>query len=390
MPKGARSNSGKLPVSETRESSIMDARLLAAVKVGRQQTEVREFPMPKVPPDAGLLKVQAVGVCGTDVHTYAESLVGLPFIMGHENVGTIARLGRLAAQGWGLKEGDRVLAEGYRVCGHCESCLSGYFGFCPQEGGQDHPPEEASDSLIRFQPSRQGGFSQYLYLHPGTRFHKIPEGVPFEQATLGIPFGNGWQWAYFDGGAGPGKSVLVQGPGQQGLGCILASKEAGAHPIIASGLQRDARRLEVARSLGADFVIDVEKDDLVERVRDITGGRGVDLAIDVATGGPTTVLPALELLATQGRLIVVPRGDEIHPFPLELMQRKCLTLKGVRGHSYRAVEMALRVIASGKSPLDKMSSHRFGLNDVDKAIRAVAGEGGEDVVHVTVDPWSNQ
>ncbi len=366
----------------------MENKLKAAVKVGRQQTEIREFLMPEVPPDAGLLRVEAVGVCGTDVHTYSDGLATEPFIMGHENVGTIAEIGKLAAQGWGLKEGDRVLAEGYRVCGHCESCLSGYFGFCPQEGGQDHPPGPSPDSLIRFQPSRGGGFSQYLYLHPGTRLHKIPEGVPLEQATLGIPFGNGWQWAYFDGGIGPGKSILVQGPGQQGLGCIVASKEAGADCIIVSGLARDGRRLEVACRLGADHVIDVEKEDLVKRVEEITGGRGVDLAIDVATGGPATVLPAIQALGVQGKLIVVPRGDEIRPFPLDVIQRKCLTLKGVRGHSYQAVEMALRVIASGKYPLHELGSHRFGLGQVDKAIRSVAGEGPEDVIHVTVDPWS--
>ncbi len=366
----------------------MDTTLLAAVKVGRQQTEIREFSMPKVPPDAGLLKVEAVGVCGTDVHTYLEPLTASPFIMGHENVGTIAKLGPLAAQGWGLKEGDRVLVEGYRVCGHCGSCLSGYFGFCPQEGGQDHPPEESPDSLIRFQPSRGGGFSQYLYLHPGTRLHMVPEGVPLEQATLGIPFGNGWQWAYFDGGIGPGKTVLVQGPGQQGLGCILASKEAGADCIIVSGLARDVRRLEVARTLGANHVINVEKEDLVKRVKELTDGKGVDLLVDVATGGPATVLPAIQALRVQGRLIVVPRGDEINPFPLDVIQRKCLTIKGVRGHSYKAVEMALRVIASGKYPLHELSSHRFGLSEVDKAIRSVAGGGREDVIHVTVAPWS--
>jgi len=75
----------------------VDAKLLAAVKVGCKQTEIREFPMPDVPPDAGLLRVEAVGVCGTDVHTYSDGLATEPFIMGHENVGTIAQIGRLAA-----------------------------------------------------------------------------------------------------------------------------------------------------------------------------------------------------------------------------------------------------------------------------------------------------
>ena len=171
----------------------MAAGLLAAVKIGVQQTEIREFVMPDVPADAGLLKVEAVGVCGTDVHTYCEPLSNGPFIMGHENVGRIARLGPVAAQRWGLQEGDLVLAEGYRVCGHCESCLSGYFGYCPREGGEEISGNERPDSLVRFQPSRGGGFSQYLYLHPESRFHRIPEHVPAEQATLALPFGNGWQ-----------------------------------------------------------------------------------------------------------------------------------------------------------------------------------------------------
>lgn len=365
----------------------MDTKLLAAVKVGRQQTEIREFSMPKVPPDAGLLKVEAVGVCGTDVHTYLELLAAAPFIMGHENVGTLAKLGPLAAQGWGLKEGDRVLVEGYRVCGHCGSCLAGYFGFCPQEGGQDHPPEESPDSLIRFQPSRGGGFSQYLYLHPGTRLHKVPEGVPLEQATLGIPFGNGWQWAHFDGGVGPGKTVLIQGPGQQGLGCVVASREAGAACIIVSGLARDARRLEVARRLGADCTINVEEEDLVERVKELTGRRGVDVVVDVATGQAATVLPAIRALGIRGTLVVVPRGGKISDFPLDIVHQKSLTMRCVRGHSYRAVEMALRVIASGKYPLDEVTSHRFGLRQVDDAIRSVGEERAPDVIHATVGPW---
>jgi threonine dehydrogenase-like Zn-dependent dehydrogenase len=365
----------------------MSAGVLAAVKVDIRKTELREFVMPNVPADAGLLRVEAVGVCGTDVHTYHEQLSNGPFIMGHENVGRIARLGPVAAQRWGLQEGDLVLAEGYRVCGHCESCLSGYFGYCPREGGEESPEDERPDSLIRFQPSRGGGFSQYLYLHPESRFHRIPQHVSVEQATLALPFGNGWQWAYLDGGVSPGKTVLIQGPGQQGLGCVVASREAGAGRIIVSGLASDEKRLEVARRLGADFTINVEKEDLIHRVKVITGGRGVDLVLDVATGTSSTLLPAIEVLAVRGTLVVVPRGGKIADFPMDVVHQKSLTLKCVRGHSYQAVEMAIRVIAAGKYPLKEVTSHKFGLWQVDAAIRAVEGEGPKDVIHVTVDPW---
>lgn len=365
----------------------MVAKVLAALKVGIKRTEIREFSLPEIPADAGLLKVECVGVCGTDVHTYAEPLEGGPFIMGHENVGHIAKIGKATEQRWGLKEGDRVLVEGYRVCGHCESCLSGYFGYCPREGGQESADEISPDSLAYFQPSRGGGFSQYLYLRPETRFHEVPGHIPIEQATLALPFGNGWQWAHFDGGVGPGKTVLIQGPGQQGLGCVVASREAGAACIIVSGLARDARRLEIARRLGADYTINVEKEDLVERVKELTGRRGVDIVVDVATGQAATLLPAIQVLAVRGTLVVVPRGGKISDFPLDFVHQKSLTIKCVRGHSYQAVEMALRVIASGKYPLHEVTSHRFGLKQVDDAIRSVAGEGAPDVIHATVDPW---
>lgn len=366
----------------------MAAGLLAAVKIGVQQTEIREFAMPDVPADAGLLRVEAVGVCGTDVHTYCEPLSNGPFIMGHENVGRIASMGPIAAQRWGLRTGDLVLVEGYRVCGHCDSCLSGYFGYCPREGGEESPEGLRPDSLVRFQPSRGGGFSQYLYLHPGSRFHKIPDHVPVEQATLALPFGNGWQWTYLDGGVGPGKTVLIQGPGQQGLGCVVASREAGAGCIIVSGLASDAKRLEVARRLGADFTINVDSENLVDRVKELTGGRGIDLALDVATGSAATVLPAIQALAARGTLVIVPRSGKMADFPMDVVHEKSLTLKCVRGHSYQAVEMAIRVIASGKYPLEEVTSHKFGLGQVDKAIRAVEGEGPTGVIHVTIDPWS--
>ncbi|HLQ35203.1 MAG TPA: zinc-binding dehydrogenase [Chloroflexota bacterium] len=362
------------------------ASVLAAVKVGPLQTELREFPMPEIPDDAGLLQVLACGVCGADVHDYQLPLEHGPFIMGHENVGRVARIGGLAARRWGLREGDRIALEGYQVCGHCPSCLSGYFGFCPHEGDPEgaRPPD---GSLPAYQPSRAGGFSQYLYLRPNLRFHKVPEHVPDEHAALAIPFGNGWQWAYLEGGAGPGKTVLIQGPGQQGLGCLVAAREAGAERVIVAGLARDEHRLEVARKLGADATVDVEREDLREQVLNSTAGAGVDVVIDVAAGTTTTVLPAIDLLKVRGTLVVIPARAPIDGFPMEMLSRKCLSVKGARGHSYTAVEMALRTIASSKYPLEEVANYRFSLAQVHDAIGAIAGTGPADAVHVSVHPW---
>jgi len=366
----------------------MAEQVLAAVKTGPRTAEVREIPMPDVPPDAALLRVTAAGVCGHDIATFDQPLVDGPFILGHENVGVIARIGSVAARRWDLKEGDRIALEGYQGCGQCESCRTGYVGFCPREGDPD-AVSISPGTLPALQPSRNGGFSQYMYLRPTTRFHRVPDKLPDQQAALAIPFGNGWEWAYEVGGVRPGMTVLIQGPGQQGLGCLMASKEAGADCIIVSGLSRDARRLEVARHMGADYTIDVEAEDLRERVREITGGRGVDVALDMAVAGEATILPALDLLRPRGALVLV--GAEQPPlasFPMGALPRKGLSVRGANGHKLLSVDMALQVMASGRYPIHEVSSHSFSLNQVGWAIRSTAGEGEPGAVHVSIDPWA--
>lgn len=363
-------------------------KVLAAVKVGPKQTDLLEFAVPDISDDAGLLQVDVSGVCGTDVSTYKAPLRHGPFIMGHEIVGRIAKIGKLAAANWGLKEGDRVAVEGYRGCGHCEACISGYLGHCPGERAlHDQSGTAGSKSLPDFQPSRGGGFSQYLYLWPTTRVHKVPDHVPDKLAALAIPFGNGWQWAYMEGNVGPGKTALIVGPGQQGLACTVASRQAGADQIIVTGLTCDAKRLEVATHLGADHTINVESENLRERVLELTNGRGVDVAIDVAAGSADTILPLIDLLKPKGTLVVIAVQGDLPNFPMLTVSRKSLTVKGVVGHSYRAVELALRTIASGKYPLEEVATHQFGLQDVDAAIRAIARENTPNAIHATVAPW---
>ena len=370
----------------------MAEQVLAAVKVGPKQTEVREFELPEVPIDGGLMRVEAAGVCGSDVGSYPRPLrSGNPNIMGHENVGYIVKLGRLAAQRWGLKEGDRVALEEYLPCGHCEWCRSGDFRLCYETDIHNTPnPIRYGTTPVTVAPALWGGFSQYLFLHPNSVFHHVPADVPAEQAALALPLGNGWQWAYVEGEVRPGKTVLIQGPGQQGLGCLIAAREAGAACIIVAGLGRDARRLEVARHLGADHTIDVEAEDLRERVRAITGGRGADVVIDVATARAATVLPALDVLSEKrGTLVVAAGGVDgtIDGLPIGTVKRKYLAVKAGRGHSYQAVERALRTIASRKYPLHELCSHQFGLRQVDEAIRSAGGEGAPGAIHVTVAPW---
>jgi len=362
-----------------------DNAIRAATTIGPLQTEIREFPFPEIAPDAGLLKIEAAGVCGTDWQMYNSDRPAR--VMGHENVGRVYRLGRLAGQRWGLEEGDRVALEEYLPCGHCSLCRSGEFRLCEQTESRRPGALRYGTTPVSEPPGLWGGYSQYQYLHPNSVFHRVPEDVPAELAAMCLPLGNGFQWICFDGGLGPGQTVLIQGSGQQGLACVVAAKTAGAASIIVSGLQRDEARLDVAKALGADYVINVEQDNLETRVQAITAGRGVDLSVDTAGGG-ATLRTAVRVTRKGGSVLFAAVPTDTPPdFRLSDLLARRLILRPCRGHSFVAVELALQLIASRRLPLHLMATHRFGLNDVDLAVRSVGGCGAPGAIHVTVMPW---
>ena len=358
----------------------------AATTIGPLKTEIREFPFPEIPPDAGLLKIEAAGVCGSDWHAYNSDRPAR--IMGHENVGRVYKLGARAAERWGLQEGDRVALEEYLPCGYCALCRSGEYRLCEQTEARRPGALRYGTTPISKAPGLWGGYSQFQYLHPNSVFHRVPEDVPAELAALCLPLGNGIQWAYIEGGIGPGQTILVQGPGQQGLACVVAAKSAGADCIIVTGLRRDEARLEVAKALGADHVINVEREDVEARVRAITAGRGVDVSVDTA-GGDETLVTAIGL-TRKGGSVLFAAAPSVTPlnFRVSDLLAARLILRPCRGHSYAAVELALNYIASGRFPLHLMATHRFGLDDVDLAVRSVGGCGVPGAIHVTVLPWA--
>jgi len=360
--------------------------VLAATTIGALKTEIREYPFPEVPPDGGILQVEAAGVCGSDWQAYQIDRPAR--IMGHENVGRIYRVGPVAARRWGLREGDRVALEEYLPCGHCSLCRSGEYRLCEQTEARRPGALRYGTTPVSQAPGLWGGYSQFQYLHPDSVLHRVPENVPAELAAMCLPLANGIQWACLEGRSGPGKTVLIQGPGQQGLACALAAKAAGADYVIVSGLSRDAKRLEIARALGAGETIDVERTDLVEHVRAFTAGRGVDITIDTAGGGDTLANAAKVTRKGGTILFAAAPAAAATNFQWNQLLAARLTLRPCRGHSYEAVELALRYIASGCYPLHLMATHRFGLADVDLAVRSVGGQGAPDAVHVTVFPWT--
>jgi threonine dehydrogenase-like Zn-dependent dehydrogenase len=369
----------------------LSEKVQAAVKVGPSTTELRELDLPAISADAALLKVEVAGVCGTDVSQYRLPLRGGPLVMGHENVGYLARVGKAFAAHKGVKEGDLVFLEHYLPCGHCEWDQIGEYRHCAAtEWFYDRQAIRYGYTSIDIAPGLWGGFSHYLYLPLNAVLHKVPAGLTPEEAGVATPMSNGIQWALIDGGVGYASTVLIQGPGQQGLCCLMASKQAGADRIIVTGTSKDARRLEVARALGADAVIDVEKEDALARILEITEGRGVDVVLDCTVGaGTAPTLLGIEATKRRGATMVVQaEGHQEFPsFPIGRLTRKAMTLKSARGHSWRAVELALRQLASHRFPLELMMTHSFGLAQVDYAIKSVGGQGAPGAIHVSVLPW---
>ncbi|TMH61117.1 MAG: zinc-binding dehydrogenase [Betaproteobacteria bacterium] len=348
-------------------SPIM-AKVLAAVRTGPSKTEIREFPMPEVPADSALMKMEVAGICGTDVKLYKTPPSAAPVIMGHENIGVIAKAGSEFVRRKGFKEGDLVFVEHYVMCGKCEWCHAGQYRHCENTDWRNNPEGiRYGYTSAERAPHLWGGFAQYVYLPWNAVVHQVPKGVSAELAGLVTPMANGVEWSLFDGGVGYNSTVLIQGPGQQGLSQTVICKQAGASLIIVTGTSKDAARLKVAKELGADHVIDVQKEDPLQRIKQVTGGKGVDVVLDCTAGAGT--IPIL--------------------LGVEAMKRKvkAITIKSARGHSYKACELALAQLASKRFPLEKVTTHRFGLKDVDMAIKSVGGHGVPDVIHASLMPW---
>jgi len=366
----------------------MKTSVRAAVKIDIERTEIQEFPWPHIAEDAGLLRVEASGVGGSDPEMYRRENTA-PCIMGHENVGTVEEAGSLFARRWGLRKGDRIALHEYLPCWHCEWCLQGDQRLCMEA---DFFNVKDRFNTLRYgtcnasiAPHLWGGNAEYMYLAPNAVVHKIPADMDARQATLAVPLGNGFQWAVLDGGTQPGRAVLIFGPGQQGLGCALAARSAGAALVIICGRSRDRARLNLSLKLGADIAVDVDQEDLASVVMKATNGRGVDVVVDT-TGDPdgSIVEQAIALSAKGATLSLNGLGQQV---PLNEIKKRYLTVKAPRGHSYRSVELAIGLIASRRWPLDLLCSHDFGLENVHQAILATAGREIEGAVHVTVSPW---
>jgi alcohol dehydrogenase len=340
----------------------------AATLTAPNTVEIREYPVPEVAPDGALLEIELGGVCGTDVKYYRGRIeLPVPVILGHEILGRVVALGRDAGAIHGVREGDRVILKGSRGCGRCPACLRGAPRFCPTRTSYGGTTSSADP------PHLFGGFADYLYVTPDALLLPVGDRLSGEAAVVvGSVIANGFQWAVRQGGATLGSYVVVQGPGQQGLACVFAASQAGAARIIVTGLARDAERLALATRWGADRVVDVGREDVVDVVREETGGAMADLVVDVS-GSPDAVLASVECLRPQGTLVLagLTGSGTTTPMLLDRLVWKELRVQGAFTADSDAITATLALIEASSFPVEDMVSHTFSLDDTARCIEAV-------------------
>jgi threonine dehydrogenase-like Zn-dependent dehydrogenase len=376
----------------------------AAVLEGPGSVAVRTFPMPEPGPGAALLKVHLSGICGTDKHTYRGEIqqyggtpharqIRFPVIPGHENVGTIAAIGEggvFDTQGRPLAVGDRVVAAPDVPCGQCYYCRNGYpYYFCTHL-------EDYGNSLGADRPPFLfGGWSEYLYLLPGTRLFRVPEDLPDEVAVfteeMAVTHGLDTARGILAGQAQApfGETVVVYGVGPLGLCHVLKARLTGASRIIA--IDRLAGRLAAARDLGASLVLNVAETSPEERlaaVADHTEGLGADVVAD-CTGDPVTFPESLRLLRMGG--VLVEAGDFVGlgTVPLDPSGDVCTkntTILGIGGESAASYLSAMRLMAANldRIPVERLITHRLALEQADWAVQVAQTDAA---VKVVIDPW---
>ncbi len=352
----------------------MPSTMKAAILHGADDMRVQSWPRPE--PGAGevLLKVEVASICGTDVKVLHRTLQGQPagqFVMGHEYAGTIAALGPGVDE---FRVGDRVAVEVHKGCDRCENCIKGWYTSCLNYG--DVSKGHRAKGL-----TCDGGFAEFAVNHINT-LYKLPENLSFEQACM-VTTAASPLWAIdLMGGYVAGETVLVQGPGPIGLIAVQLCKALGAARVILTGT-RDAR-LAIGAKLGADHTINVRSENLRERMREITGGRGADCVLECA-GGPGSMQEALENVKRGGRIGVVAWYAGPVEVDMNLAVRSNVRIYAARGEGGMNCGRSLELMSKGKILADPIITHHFGLDQIHDAFRTYTeriGNALKVVIHV--------
>ncbi len=330
----------------------MQGKMKVAIMTDVMKMELTERDIPQPKDDEVLVKVEHVGVCGSDLHYFEAGGIGAnivkpPFVLGHEAGGTVVEVGKKVTH---LKVGDKVALEPGKTCGKCIFCKTGRYNLCP-------------DVIFFATPPVDGVFQEYVAHEAGLCF-KIPDNMDTMEAALIEPLAVGFHAAN-QGGAKIGMTAVVTGAGCIGLVSMMALKAMGVTKIIAVDIQQ--KRLDKALELAATDVINGREKDTVEEVLRLTDGLGPDLVIETA-GTEITTSQAIKFAKKGSTLVLVGySASGMENLPMSLALDKELTFKTV--FRYRHIyPMAIDAVASGRVNLKGIVTNVFPLDDIQNAM----------------------
>jgi L-iditol 2-dehydrogenase len=375
---------------------------LAATLIKPGQYEIREYPLPDPAPGCVLVKMEMSGICGTDKHTfqgfttqYGDRKLEFPIIQGHENVGTIAAIGGNGKyadfEGIPLRVGDRVVVGANVACGECYYCRHDFPYYCCE-----NTTDYGNNLSARNPPHLFGGWSQYMYIVPGSFLVKVPDDLPSDVAVLteifavSVGLDRAKQMSAF-----PNESfrfddtVVVLGVGPLGMCFLMKARMLGAGTIIAVDLSD--YRLNFAKRLGADHAINAantSKEQRLQAIRDLSSGRGADMVIECA-GVPQAVPEALDMLRVGGLLVEAGNFSDLGEVSISPHRQLCAKnarILCVGGEEPAAYGPSMRQMTRYMKnyPLREFVTHRFGLRDVRAAMqKSIEPES----MKVVLEPW---
>ena len=335
----------------------MEGTMNVAVMTGIGKMDYTRRPIPTPKDNEVLVKLEYVGICGSDLHFYESGAIGAcvvkpPFVLGHEPGGVVVEVGKNVTH---LKVGDKVALEPGKTCGQCEFCKTGRYNLCP-------------DVIFFATPPVDGVFQEYVAHEAGLCF-KLPENVSTLEGALIEPLAVGFHAANL-GDAHIGQTAVVMGAGCIGLVSMMALKAKGVSKVYVVDIM--AKRLEKALELGADGVINGAEQDTVEAVLALTNGAGCDLVVETA-GTQITTRQAIHMTKKGSTIVLVgySKTGEM-TLPMSLALDKELTFKTV--FRYRHVyPMAIDAVSAGKINLKGIVTDIFQLDDIQNAMdRSVA------------------
>ena len=317
-------------------------------KDGKDGWEIRDLERPNPADNEVEIKVMAAGICGSELHLYHDNHTYTPpVVVGHEFCGEIVRVGKDVTK-W--KVGDRVVSENNKsVCGVCDFCRTGQPILCPERKPVGYKVN--------------GGWTSY-FCTPEHLLRKLPENVTFDEAAMTEPVSVATQAQIVRKTVNIGDVVLVQGCGTIGMINAMVAKAIGAKHVILTGTEVDEPvRLPIARQLGLDEVINVEKEDLKSRIMEITNGAGVDVVIE-ASGADPAIYQMVDLIKKTGQIVAI--GETARPeltFPWTAAVFKSCTISYSFGATFEAWKQALELMGAKKINLEPLITHRIPLED---------------------------